>query len=367
MEKIIGLVTANYSGSNPGKIVSGRPLASIPFLGRYRLVDFALSNMVNGGIETVGIVMPVNYRSIIDHVGSGKEWGLSRKNGGLFIMPGTAFGSSRKGPRFLLRDLLNNKVLLTRSNATYVVCSSSNFVINADVKALLAAHASSRAGITALTAKARHDDADVVRFELDGHRVKRATPGVKEGEDAFLDLFVIDRELLLDLLERYEHVDHLDLFEALTNDWGLVDVEVVPFGGYYAPIFNERSYYGASVEALSPDVMAELFPVGSPIMTKAHDTAPAKYEAGSHVRNSSLSAGCRIFGTVVGSVLGRGVVVEPGAEVYDSIIMQSCVIRAGAKVSHAIVDRNNVIPANCEICGTDEDVLIIEKPTEKRS
>ena len=102
-------------------------------------------------------------------------------------------------------------------------------------------------------------------------------------------------------------------------------------------------------------------------MTKAHDTAPAKYESGSHVCNSSLSAGCRIYGTVEGSVLGRGVVVEPGAEVRNSIIMQSCVIREDAKVSYAIIDRNNVISSKCEIHGTEDDVLIIEKPTGKRA
>ena len=115
MAKAIGLITANYSTKFPSPLTDSRPAASIPFLGRYRAVDFALSNMVNCGIRTLGMVMPYNYRSLIDHVGSGREWELTRKSGGLFILPGSAFGTSRTGSRFLLRDLVHNKVFFTRS------------------------------------------------------------------------------------------------------------------------------------------------------------------------------------------------------------------------------------------------------------
>jgi glucose-1-phosphate adenylyltransferase len=367
METILGLVTANYTSSDPGKIARSRPVASIPYLGRYRVLDFALSNLVNAGIETVGLIMPVNYRSIIDHVGSGKDWGLNRKNGGLFIMPGTAFGSSRLGQRFLLRDLTSDLVLLTRSNAKYVVASSSSFVFNADVRALIDAHSASRANITMLTAPARRDDEDVMRLELEGNRVKSVTLGVQKGDHAFLDLFVIDREYLLDILERYSDIDHLGLFEALAGDWNAMGVEAVQFDGYYAAIFNERSLYEASVEGLSPEVTSQLFPPERPVMTKTHDTAPAKYEAGSEVKNSIVSAGCHIYGSVKGSILGRNVIVEPGAKVRNSIIMQGSVVKEGASVRYAIVDRNNVIPAGHKIHGTPEDALVIEKPRVKRS
>ena len=112
MQKVIGLITANYSTKKPCELAVSRPMASLPYGGRYRTIDFALSNMVNCGIRTVGLVMPYNYRSLIDHVDSGKDWMLDRKNGGLFILPGTAFGTSRTGSRFLIRDLANNRVFI---------------------------------------------------------------------------------------------------------------------------------------------------------------------------------------------------------------------------------------------------------------
>ena len=102
METAVGLITTNYSVKHPSVLTKLRPAAAVPFLGRYRLVDFPLSNMVNSGIETVGVIMPYNYRSVVDHLYTGKEWGLDRKKGGLFLMPGSAFGTSRKGPRLSL-------------------------------------------------------------------------------------------------------------------------------------------------------------------------------------------------------------------------------------------------------------------------
>ena len=140
MAKVIGLVTANYYVQNPSDLVAYRPVASMPFLGRYRLVDFALSNMVNAGIRTVGLIMPPNYRSLIDHVGSGKDWGLDRKAGGLFVMPGSNFGTSRLGGRFLVRDLVENKQFLERNTEEYVVLSTCNFIYNIEAHRLWRGH-----------------------------------------------------------------------------------------------------------------------------------------------------------------------------------------------------------------------------------
>ena len=201
MEKVIGLITCNYSAKSPSALVESRPVASMPFLGRYRLVDFPLSNMVNAGLRTVGMVMPYNYRSIIDHVGSGKDWNLDRKNGGLFVLPGSAFGTSRTGARFLLRDLVHNKVFFTRSKSDYVIFSTANFVYNMDLNELYDAHVASGADVTVLTKQASGNDADVTGFELDGSRVNGVKHGVSFGDTAFLDCFVISRQLLLDMFD----------------------------------------------------------------------------------------------------------------------------------------------------------------------
>ena len=354
MPKAIGLITCNYTTSSKDDVFLGRPVASMPFLGRYRLVDFPLSNMVNAGIRNVGMIMPNNYRSLVDHVGSGKDWNLDRKNGGLFIMPGTAFGTSRTGARFLIRDLVQNREFLTKNHERYVVLSTANFICNVDIRALIAKHV--------LCKRATCDgNIDVVTFEAEDGRVKSMRQGVKFGEEAFLDYAIIERELLLELLDAFAAVDHLDLFEALNSEYGRFRVMIAEFDGYMKPIFDKASYFQANIDLLDADVLDELTPSGRHILTKAHDNPPAKYEPGAKVSNALVSSGDRIFGSVQSSVLGRNVVVEAGASVRHSVIMQGVVVKAGAQIENAIIDKNNVVPAGTELRGTDGDILYLKK------
>lgn len=361
MEKVIGLITCNYSSKESSPLNETRPVASLPYLGRYRMVDFALSNLVNSGIRTVGMVMPYNYRSIIDHVGSGKDWDLDRKNGGLFVLPGSAFGTSRTGARFLLRDLVHNKVFFTRSTADAVIFSTSNFVFNVDLNEVYEAHKASGADVTVITKSASESDGDVTVFDVDEGRVTGVRHGAHFGDTMFLDCFIIGRHLLLDMFDWYAPTDYLDIFEAMSDDFGRINVRTWNFEGYVAPIFNKRSFYRANMDLLDPELAAGLFPEGRTIKTKAHDTAPAKFEAGSRSCNSLISSGCRIYGSVSDSLLGRNVIVEAGATVRNSIVMQGCIVKSGARVENAIVDRGNVVPAGTELRGTPEDVLIKEK------
>lgn len=364
MPKVTGLITCNYSIKHPGVLCASRPAAAMPYLGRYRLVDFPLSNMVNCGIRTIGMVMPFNYRSIIDHVGSGKEWSLDRKNGGLFFLPGSAFGTSRAGARFLLRDLISNKVYFERSSSDYVVFSTANFVYNYDMGQLIDTHCSSGADITVLAHPSGGTDEDIVGLKIDGERVAGTYQGVSYGDTEFLDCFVVSRSLLLDMLDWYAANDYLDLFEAMSDDFGRVYVRPLFFEGYVKPVFNLKSYFAGNMDLLDPTVAAELFPEGREIKTKAHDTSPAKYEVGSRVSNSLVSAGCRIFGQVTDSVLGRSVIVESGATVRNSIVLQGCIIKSGARIENAVIDRNNLIPAGTEFRGTPEEVLVKEKGSD---
>ncbi len=361
MEKLIGVITCNYSAKDPGVLADNRPIAAVPYVGRYRLIDFPMSNMVNAGIRTLGMVMPQNYRSIVDHVGAGKDWSLDRKNGGLFMLPGTAFGTARTGSRFLLRDLIQNRAIFTRSTKGHVVFSTANFIYNIDLTEVVDAHIASGADITVLTKVAEADDVDVVAFDAKDGMVKGMKYGVKKGELAFLDCFVISRSLLLDMLDWYAAADHTDLFEAILSNTVPVNIRTYLFEGYCAAVFNKTSYYRANMDMLDPEVSDSVFPTGRSIKTKAHDTPPAKHEAGSRVTRSLISAGCRIYGSVDGSVLSRNVIVEPGAKVSNSIIMQGTVIKSGAVIDYAIVDRNNIIPAGTVLKGTEDDVFVKAK------
>ena len=361
METAVGLITTNYSVKHPGALTKARPAAAVPFMGRYRLVDFPLSNLVNSGIRTVGIIMPFNYRSVVDHLYTGKDWGLDRKQGGIFLMPGSAFGTSRKGPRFLLRDMLSNKVFLERDKATNVVVTAANIIYNYDYKDLIKAHVESGADITLLTKTFGCEAGDISSVYTEDGRVRGFTYGTRFGDEAFLDCFVVRREKLLELLDRYANVDYLDLFEAMEGDLGQIDIRAHKVEMYTGSVFDARMYYKRSQEMLEAKVVDELFPAERPIMTKAHDNPPTKYEAGSRATNSIVSAGCHIMGSVADSILSRNVVVEPGASVRGCVIMTGCTICRGARVENAIIDRDNVISAGTELRGTPDAVLVKAK------
>ena len=361
METAVGLITTNYSVRNPSALTKARPAAAVPFLGRYRLIDFVLSNMVNAGIHTVGVIMPFNYRSVVDHLYTGKDWGLDRKQGGLFLMPGSAFGTSRKGPRFLLRDMLSNRVFLERDKSTNVVVSASNIIYNYDYRDLVRAHVESGADITLLTKTFACEAEDISSVYTEDGRVRGFTYCTKFGDEAFLDCFVVRREKLLELLDRYANVDYLDLFEAMEGDLGQIDIRAHKVDMYTGSVFDARMYYKRSQEMLDPQIIDQLFPPDRTIMTKAHDNPPTKYEVGSRVTNSIISAGCRISGNVADSILSRDVTVEPGASVRGCVIMTGCTICRGARVENAIIDRNNVIEPGTELRGTPESVLVKAK------
>ena len=322
--KAIGYITANYSSTYGSVLLKDRPIASVPFLGRYRLIDFPLSNMMNAGIKTVGVVMPGNYRSLIDHVGSGKDWGLDRKKGGLFMVPGNAYGTTKGGMRFLLRDIISNKTLFQRSDKPYVVMMGTNIIFNMDLNTIIDAHENSGAQMTVVYCKATRNVDDETKLEINENgRLTGVSAGVAYGDNASMDCCIVNRETLLEIIDHYQAADYLDLLDQTVAD--------------------------------------QLFDPERPILTKAHDVPPSRYATGSHACNSIISAGCIIKGTVRNSILSRGVVVEEGASVTNSIINQSCIIKSGARVENAILDKNNVVPTNTELRGTPENILVLGK------
>ena len=195
----------------------------------------------------------------------------------------------------------------------------------------------------------------------DAGRVTEVREGCKYGDNKFVDCFIINRELLLQIIDRYASADYLDIFEAIAADFARIDVCSYEFKGLAVGMFDEVTYYQRSMEMLDPVINKQLFRKDRPILTKAHDAAPAKYAAGSVACNSRISAGCEIMGTVRNSILSRGVVVESGANVVNSIIMQGVIIKSGARVENAIIDKNNVVPANTELRGTPDAILSVGK------
>lgn len=361
MDKIVGLITTNYGIKEMDLIAGERTLSSLPYGSRYRIIDFPLSNMVNSGINTVGIITPYKYRSIIDHIGTGSEWSLDRKRGGLFILPGSIFGVSNSEARFMIRDFELNITYLHRSPAPYVLVTAGSVVSNMDYTGLYDAHKKSGADITMVYNIAKEDDEYLCKIDDTDGKVNKVSVGVKEGDKEFLDCFIINREKLLDIVEWYQAVNFKDLFDAIEDEYDKIDVRLYEFTGYYGNVFSVKKYFRSCMDPLNLDINREIFNPDMPVLTKGHDTAPTKYNEGCKVKNSLIPAGCTISGTVEDSVLFRNVVVEEGAVIKNSIIMQKCVIKAGAVVENAIIDMKNVIQEGIVVKGSKESIYFKEK------
>lgn len=341
MNKAIGLITTNYANENFGKLAELRPVATIPFAGRYRLVDFPLSNMVHSGIRSVGITTAYSYRSLLDHLGSGKEWSLDRKSGGMFLLPGSIYGMKRFEGKFLLRDFIQNRPFLSRASEDYVIVSASNKIFNTDFQAMINQHRASGAQVTFMYKEIA--DAHMKRgpfLELDNNgRVMDIQREAAGNAAWFLDCFIIDRKELLALMDWYEAMDYIDMTEIFNENVKKLKIDSFRFDGYVGAIDSSYDYMKCSMDILKPEIREELFHSKRKIFTKVQDAPPSKYLTGSHVSNAFISNGCVLEGTVQNSVLFRSVNIGKGAVVKNSIIMQRCTIEPGAVLENVICDK----------------------------
>lgn len=362
MNRTIGLISANYSIPAFGDLTHKRSPASIPFGGRYRLIDFALSNMVNAHIKTVGLVTPYYYRSLIDHIGAGKPWGLDRKDGGLFILPGTVFGFKDENARFLFRDLIHNRSYLERGDGDYVLVSSSSLVCNIDYQPMIAQHELSGHPVTLLYKKTAPGEKfrGLYLTLSDNGQVTDLAPA-DEGEYLFLESFIIDRTFLLKLMRDYSALGHLDFMAVLEEILPSIRVDSYRFDSYVGLMQNAADYMRVSLDLLQSDVRRELFSRDRQISTKVQDTPPAFYVPGSEVHNAVMTAGSIVEGRVESSVIFRSCRIEKDAEVKNCVLFSGCVVKPGAQLEYVICDKRVTISSEACIKGTPEHPVVLAR------
>lgn len=363
MKKMVGLISANYQNDSFAQLTKERPVASLPFGGRYRLVDFPLSNMVNSGIYKVGLITPYMYRSIIDHVGVGKEWSLSRKVGGMFILPGSIYGLKNVRGKFLLRDILQNRAFLDRSQSELIVVTGCIKVFNIDFNDVAEQHIKSGAGITMIYKKIS-EKCETKELYLDVGRegqVLSAHESISGEGNCFMDAFIINRDLLLKLIGWYAETSYLDLIEIIQENLNHLAVHGYEFKSYVGNTDSIRCYMRVNRDLLDQTVNRELFRTDRPIMTKIQDSPPAKYWPSSEVRNSLVSSGCIIKGAIENSIIFRGVTIEERAVVRNSIVMQNTVVRRDAVLENVICDKYAIIRQGVRLFGNSDDPILVGK------
>lgn len=358
---VLGIIYSNAYDSLLGELTSVRTMGSVPFAGRYRLIDFVLSSMVNSGIGKVGVSTKANYQSLMDHLGSGKPWDLSRKRDGITFLP--PFGGEKYQNR--LNALEAMLPYISKSTNEYVLMADCNVVCNLDYTEIIDGHIKSGADITiaykrGIAPKLSH----VMSLEM--NEDSRIT-SVKIGEagdkacDYSLNIIVMSR-VLLERLLRSSVVMGLKNFEfdIIAANVNALNIRGHKIDAYAKVIDSLQSYYDISMELLSGEYR-ELFNAENPVYTKVRDDMPAIYGICSKATNSLIADGCTIKGTVENSILFRGVYVAEGAVVKNAIVMQDSYISANARVNCAILDKNVVIKPNREISGAETYPLYIGK------
>ena len=363
MGNVIGLLSTNYTGEKYGKLIEERPVASIPFGGRYRLIDFSLSSMVNSGIDTVGVITPSNYRSLADHLNMGREWGLNTKQGGMFMLPGAAHGLKATNARFSLRDIILNKQFFQRADEETVLICAANRVYNMDFRPAIAQHMRSGAAVTMIYKPIQNSQSATGLF-LDiasSGRVFGISEAAQGEANVFLDCMLIQRRTILDFIDCYQNLDFLDITNILSENFDRLIVDSWRFGGYEHAVDHAQDYLRVSQDLLRPEVQAELFQEDRPILTKTQDSPPAKYLPGASVKNSLVAASCIISGTVENSTLFRNVTIGPGAVVRNCVIMQNCTIGEGAVVENLICDKYVTVSPGVRLSGNELNPFVIGK------
>lgn len=362
--KTIGLISANYGSTVFGALLENRTLASLPYGGRYRLIDFALSNMANAGITTVGVIAPVNSGSLQDHIGIGSPWSLGRKKGGLFIMPGSVYGMQRAGSRFLLRDLIKCKSFFLKDGADYVIMSGSSDVFNMDYTPLIEQHKESGKPITMVYKKVPRGEEFFGYFlgiSEDG-RVNSIATEQFGWANYFADVFIINRQYLLDFLVWYSELEYMDMIEVIQQNMGTMDIGSFEFKGYLGKIKNPKVFLQINQAMTDYDIRNEVFcNPDRMIYTKTQDEAPVFHYPEADVRNSVISAGCRIEGKVENSIIFRSCHIAKGAVVRNSVIMMHGEIGEGVVIDNVIADKYVTISPGVKIYGGEGDPVIIGK------
>ncbi len=364
---ILGIVFANVNDNLLPNLTKKRSMASVPFAGRYRLVDFTLSNLTNAGISQVGIITKENYQSLMDHIGSGREWDLDRKSGGLFILPPFVSGGIGDGVYKTHLEALKSIInFLKRAKQDYVAICDSDLVANLDIGEMFRQHIEDEADFTIAYKYGKlpknHERTMVVSVS-DNRRIEKIEY-VKErtNADYSLDILLTRRLFLIDLIEKAVAEGK----NSLSRDILALSLDKYKVMGYKIEGFAEvidtpKTYYDLNMKMLDSKVRKQLFSCERPIYTKTHDSMPAKYCIGSNVTNSLIADGCVIEGTVKNSILFRNVTVKKGAVVENSIIMQNADIEENAKVSYAVMDKVSTVAKHCVLEGTKQKIALLEK------
>ena len=368
-KKMVGLIYTGERVNQLRDLTRTRAVAALPMIGRYRMIDFPLASMIHSGIENIGFIMQKNYHSLMDHLGSGREWDLHGKRSGMTILPPYMTYDNVGVYEGLLDALRSNITFLRRSQERYIVVTDTSIVYNVPFDDVLEQHIAKGADMTLLFSKdraaRRHGSGRYLDIDENGIvRQIECDPALPHYENTYLSCFLVRRELLIDLVDRAVSGGmHHFTRDLLTQMLREKRYRVV---GYECPgrvwvIDSIASYFEANMDFLCSENRSLIFHRERPVWTKLRDEMPALHAQGAKVSNSLIADGCVIEGEVVNSILFRGVMVRPGAVVKNCVVMQDSVIQRHAQIENVILDKQVNVQENSRLISSPSYPLVVPK------
>ena len=360
----VGLIFANMHDEALRDATAIRSMGSLPFGGRYRLIDFPLSAMVNAGIIKVGVITKSNYRSLMDHIGSGKAWDLSRKNEGLYFLPPRSSDDALYQGR--LGSLADVVPFLNHSKEEYVVLSDCHMVTSMDYNALIEAHIESGADVTVACrhgAVPKLSEIPVLTLDAAGHVTDLLLGRISDMEAFYgIGVYVMRKDWLLRTVAEAT-ARNLTNFERdiLQRRMDEISINGYEVRSLVMPIYSNASYFNANLALLDADVRAELFPKDRPVYTKLKDCAPAQYGLHAKAENALVADGACIEGEVENCIIFRGAKIGRGAKLQNCVIMENTTIGDNCQLGCIIADKNVVVRGGCTLQGSDSYPVYLSK------
>ena len=343
MSKALGII--NFAGNhiNVSGLQDYRPVGAISFLGRYRVIDFPISNFSNSGIENIHVYVRRKPRSLAEHLGTGRHYNINSKRGRLHLL----FAEERMGSLYSndVSAYIDNMEVIESSSSDYVIIAPSCMVFKQDFDALLQQHIESDADITLLyhsTEEAKEKYLSCQILDLNRQKgVMGISPnrGNAKNRQIFMDTYVMKRDLFINMIKKAHKTSAMySLVDCVNLACGELDVRGVAHRGYFASITDFESYYEANLSLIDFKTARSLFDDDWPIYTRTNDSCPTQYFEGADVKASIVSNGCLIEGSVENSVLGRGCVIKKGASVKNCVILPDVVIGEDTVLENVVVD-----------------------------
>lgn len=364
--KVMGIIFTN--DASIGYLTNKRTMASLPFGGRYRQVDFGLSNLCAAGVRHVGIIARYSYQSLMNHVGDGEEWGMELEEGGLEFL--TPYASSvTHNYRGKLESLHSNLDFLEFGDDDYVVLIDSTVLSNIDLNKVISAHIASGKDVTVVTTKGITDGKKVMDFALKLNDNGEITDMVVDyaadsSYVASMDIFVMSRKFLIDEVKKLvaKNWFHMDR-DLCMGGWRHGKITVNAYQHEGVVMFNEstKEYFDHSLALVNKDVREGLFNAAHPVYTKVRDRVPTYYGENCDIEDVVVADGCMLDGTVKNSVLFRQVTVAEGASVEDCVIMNNTVVGAGSELKNVILDKDVTVTPGTKLIGSAANPIVIKR------